>query len=80
MLNYDGGGLPDVFFYGGLNGNYRAGFAFDSNFYGRPQSNTTVKLTLKEGDLNNMNGISLWCVRAGVSFGDGLFAQALTTQ
>lgn len=72
-FNYDGGGLPDVFAYGGKASNYAAGFAVGKNLFGTRISNGSVTLTLKDGDLDNLDGISIWCVRAGVSFGDGLF-------
>jgi hypothetical protein len=72
-FSYDGGGLPDVFAYGGKAGNYAAGFAFGKNLFGTRLTNATVTLTLKDGDLDNLDGISIWCIRAGVSFGDGLF-------
>ncbi len=74
-FNYDGGGLPDVFAYGGKAGNYAAGFAIGKNLFGTKVNNATMTLTLKEGDLSNLDGLSIWCVRAGVSFGDGLFVK-----
>jgi Electron transfer DM13 len=72
-FSYDGGGLPDVFFYGAMAANYATGFAIGTNLFGKPQVNTTIKLTLKDKELDNLDGISLWCIRAGMSFGDGLF-------
>ena len=74
-FNYDGGGLPDVFAYGGKAGNYAAGFAIGKNLFGTKATNGAVTLTLKDGDLDNLDGLSIWCVRAGVSFGDGLFVK-----
>ncbi len=74
-FNYDGGGLPDVFVYGALAANYAAGFAIGPNLFGTPQTNATIRVTLKAGELNQLDGISIWCVRAGVSFGDGRFAK-----
>lgn len=74
-FNYDGLGLPDVFVYGALAANYKAGFAIGPNLFGTPQTNTTLRVSLNEGDLNKLDGISIWCVRAAVSFGDGLFAK-----
>jgi hypothetical protein len=35
-------------------------------------TNATVTLTLKEGDLEDLDGISTRCVRVGVEFADGL--------
>jgi Electron transfer DM13 len=73
-FNYDGGGLPDVFVYGAKARNYAAGFAIGSNLFGKAQTNTTLTLTLKEKELDNLDGISIWCVRANANFGDGVFA------
>lgn len=73
-FNYDGGGLPDVFVYGGKAGDYRTGFAIGANLFGTPVVNGTVLVPLKDGDLDQLDGVSIWCVRARVSFGDGLFA------
>jgi hypothetical protein len=74
-FNYDGGGLPDVFVYGGLATNYAAGFPIGPNLFGTAQTNTTFRVTLKAGELDQLDGISIWCVRARVSFGDGRFAK-----
>jgi hypothetical protein len=74
-FNYDGGGLPDVYAYGGKAGNYAAGFAIGKNLFGTKVTNGSISLTVKEGDLENLDGLSIWCVRAGVSFGDGLFVK-----
>jgi hypothetical protein len=74
-FNYDGGGLPDVFVYTGKAGNYAAGSAVGPNLFGTPQINATIRVTLNAGDLDNLDGISIWCVRAAVSFADGLFAK-----
>jgi hypothetical protein len=72
-FNYDGKGLPDVFIYGGKAANYANGFAIGPNLFGVVQTNATIRVALKEGDLDKLDGVSIWCVRAGVSFGDGLF-------
>jgi Electron transfer DM13 len=74
-FNYDGGGLPDVFVYGAKASNYAAGFAIGSNLFGTRRTNETIRLTLKTGELDNLDGISIWCVRAAASFGDGSFKQ-----
>ncbi len=74
-FSYDGQGLPDVFVYGAKDRNYNAGFAIGPNLFGKPQFNATFRITLKEGELERLDGISIWCVRAAVSFGDGLFAK-----
>jgi hypothetical protein len=72
-FSYDGGGLPDVFVYGGKGGNYSSGFAVGPNLFGTRRTNETIQVTLPTGALDALDGISIWCVRAGVSFGDGLF-------
>ena len=73
-FNYDGGGLPDVFVYGAKARNYASGFPIGTNLFGKPVVNGTVRVALKEGDLDKLDGVSIWCVRAGANFGDGLFA------
>jgi Electron transfer DM13 len=72
-FNYDGGGLPDVFVYGAKAKNYAAGFAIGTNLFGKSQTNATLVLTLKDKEIDNLDGISIWCVRAGANFGDGTF-------
>jgi hypothetical protein len=76
-FTYDGLGLPDVFVYAAKGGNYGTGFAVGSNLFGKPLANATFRVTLKDGQLDNLDGVSIWCVRAAVSFGDGLFAKPL---
>lgn len=72
-FNYDGGGLPDVYVWGAKSGNYNAGFRIGSNLFGTPRSNATVQVSLQAGDIDKLDGISIWCEGARVSFGDGLF-------
>lgn len=72
-FNYDGGGLPDVYVWGAKGGNYNAGFRVGSNLFGTPRSNETVLVSLQAGDIDKLDGISIWCEGARVSFGDGLF-------
>ena len=71
---YDGGGLARVFVYGGKASNYSAGFPIGNNLRGTSFSNQTLTVTLNPGDLDKLDGISIWCSDANVSFGDGLFA------
>jgi cytochrome c len=73
-FGYDGTGI-DVRFYGGLGGDYDSGFAISDDLLRvGGYSGETLTLTLPAGrTLDEMDGISLWCVAAGVSFGDGLF-------
>ena len=73
-FNYIGGGLPDVRIYGGINGNYSDGFSIGGNIYGIVYNDASLTLTLPSGKtLDDMNGISVWCVEAGANFGDGMF-------
>jgi Electron transfer DM13 len=72
-FNYDGGGLQDVYVWGAKGGNYNGGFRIGSNLFGTPRSNATLTVTLQAGDIDKLDGISIWCEGARVSFGDGLF-------
>ena len=72
-FNYDGGGLPDVYVWGAKGGNYSGGFRIGSNLFGTARSNATVQVSLQAGDIDKLDGISIWCERARVSFGDGQF-------
>lgn len=73
-FKYTGGGLGDVRFYGGKGGLYYNGFAFGPQLAGRAWSGETLDLTLPTGrTLADLDGIAVWCVLAGVDFGDGRF-------
>jgi hypothetical protein len=72
-FNYDGGGLQDVYVWGAKGGNYGGGFRIGSNLFGTPRANASLAVTLQAGDLDKLDGISIWCEGARVSFGDGLF-------
>lgn len=73
-FNYDGGGLSRVFVYGGKAGNYAAGFPVGVNLRGTSFANQTLTVNLSAGDLDKMDGVSIWCTDANANFGDGLFA------
>ena len=73
-FNFDGGGLPDVFLYSGQAGDYTNGAALGDNMYEQPQTDATVVVPVTSSLLDGMDGISVWCVQASVSFGDGLFS------
>jgi len=74
-FNYDGEGLPDVYIYAGLDGDYAGGFAISDNLYGMPHTDETLTLTLPQSQtLDELNGISVWCVQAQFDFGSGMFA------
>ncbi len=74
-FNYDGNGLPDVYAYAGLDGDYAGGFSIGDNLFGTPHTDETLTLTLPQSrTLDELNGISVWCVEARVDFGSGMFA------
>ncbi len=74
-FNYDGTGL-DVRFYGGIGGNFAAGFALsDDLLRAGGYTDETMTLTLPDGvTLSDLDGLSVWCVDVGVDFGSGTFA------
>ena len=73
-FNYDGAGV-NVQFYGGLNGDYADGVSMSENLLsGSGYMNTEEFAQLPEGtSFDDINGISVWCVPVGASFGDGMF-------
>jgi Electron transfer DM13 len=73
-FSYDGGGLSKVFVYGGKAGNYVAGFPIGVNLRGTVFINQTLTVSLNPGDLDRLDGISIWCSDANANFGDGRFA------
>jgi hypothetical protein len=72
-FNYDGLGLAQVFVYGGLAGNYRQGFPIGPNLRGIVYTGQTLRVALKPGDIDKLDGISIWCVDANANFGDVSF-------
>ncbi len=72
-FNYDGLGLSKVFVYGGLAGNYRAGFPIGPNLKGTVFTGQTLRVTLNAGDIDKLDGISIWCADANANFGDATF-------
>jgi Electron transfer DM13 len=72
-FSYDGLGLAKVFVYGGLAGNYRQGFQIGPNLRGTAYTGQTLRLTLNAGDIEKLDGISIWCVDANANFGDATF-------
>ncbi len=73
-FNYDGLGLSRVEVYGGLGGNYRNGFPIGPNLRGTVYTGQTLRVTMKAGDLDKLDGISIWCADANANFGDLTFA------
>lgn len=73
-FSYDGRGL-DVRIYAAHDGDYANGFAISDDLLGTAYANGTLRVQLPEDmTLDDLDGISVWCVEAGVSFGDGMFA------
>ena len=74
-FTYDGGGI-NVRFYGGLGDDYDNGFSMSESDLRRPlpYEGETVYAQLPAGrTLDDLDGISVWCVAVGFSFGDGRF-------
>ena len=74
-FNYDGQGIG-VRFYSGVGGNFSGGFSMSDTDLRRSggYTNETVFAQLPEGQtLDALDGISVWCVPVGTSFGDGQF-------
>ncbi|MCH9679858.1 MAG: DM13 domain-containing protein [Deltaproteobacteria bacterium] len=70
---FDGGGI-DVRVYGGLDGNYDDGFAIGEDLTGPGFAGETVTVQLDESmTLDDLDGISIWCVPVGVDFGSAFF-------
>ena len=72
-FSFDGGGI-DVRIYGGQNGNYDNGPNMSINMVGSAFDGGSAILRLPEGTtLDDFDGLSVWCVPVGFSFGDGRF-------
>jgi mono/diheme cytochrome c family protein len=83
-FTYDGGGI-DVRIYGASaeaasERNYEQGFSMSGNLVrSTGYEGETLRLTLPEEvdgqpiTLDDLGGVSVWCVDVGVSFGDGVF-------
>ena len=73
-FSYDGGGLSDVRFYGGRQDRYASGFAFGPQLAGKPVTGATLTVELPAGrTLADLDGVSVWCIAAAVSFADARF-------
>jgi len=75
-FTFDGTGV-EVRLYGGLDSNYDEGFAMGENLLrtGGWQGET-LTFTLPAGrTLDDLDGVSVWCVPIGVDFGSGMFNQ-----
>jgi mono/diheme cytochrome c family protein len=71
---FDGGGI-DVRVYGGKGGSYAKGFAMGDDLRkAGGYSGATVRVNLPVArTLDDLDGVSIWCVPAGADFGSGTF-------
>lgn len=72
---FDGGGI-DVRVFGGLAGNFARGFAMGNDLRrAAGYANAKVRVNLPASrTLDDLDGVSIWCVPAGADFGSGSFA------
>jgi cytochrome c len=75
MFNFDGGGI-DTQIYGGIGSDYANGYSMSENLVrADPWVDETLLVQLPEGEsLDDLDGVSVWCVPVGVDFGSGTFA------
>lgn len=73
-FTFDGEGI-DVRLYGGLGGNYDDGFAIGDNLLrdGGYQGETLTFTLPQDRTMDDLDGVSVWCVPIGVDFGSGSF-------
>lgn len=72
-FSFDGGGI-NIQMYGGLGGNYDDGFSFSRNLKNEVFDGETVSFQLsEENTLDDLDGLSVWCVPVGADFGSGSF-------
>ncbi|MEM6289713.1 MAG: DM13 domain-containing protein [Myxococcota bacterium] len=73
-FDFDGLGI-DVQIYGGFEGMYENGFSMSENLVrDMPYNAETVRFTLPDGfTLDDVGGVSVWCVPVGADFGSGTF-------
>ena len=72
-FSFDGGGI-DVHVLGGNNNNYDAGIDLSINMVGTAFDQGSALLRLPSGvTMDDFDGLSVWCVPVGFSFGDGQF-------
>ena len=71
-FNYDGGG-PEVFFYGAIDHQYASenAFAIGQKLNGQVYENATITIKLPANKtLDNLNGLSVWCIDFAANFGE----------
>jgi len=72
-FTFDGGGI-DVRVYGALGGRYDDGFAIGPDLTGPGFNNDTLRVQLDDSrSLDDLDGVSIWCVPIGIDFGSGSF-------
>jgi len=74
-FSYDGGG-PDVYFYGAVDHQYSGdnAFALGPQLNGQQYENASITLRLPTGrSLNDLTGLSVWCVDFNANFGEMTF-------
>ncbi len=71
---YDGAGI-DVRLYGGIGGDYSAGFPIGPDLIrnGGYDGETLYFVLTDQQSLDDLNGVSVWCVDVAADFGSGLF-------
>jgi hypothetical protein len=50
-----------------------AGFPIGPNLKGTVYTGQTLRVTLNTGDIDKLDGISIWCADANANFGDATF-------
>ncbi|MEL6349247.1 MAG: DM13 domain-containing protein [Myxococcota bacterium] len=71
---YDGGGLNARFFLLADGAEFDRDIELTDNLVGSPSDGQTLTLTIPNGvAFDEWNFITLWCIPAGVSFGEGVF-------
>ena len=73
-FTFDGQGV-NVQLYGGLAGAYAQGFSMSGDLRRSPgYAGESLTFTLPEGTtLDDLDGVSIWCVPVGINFGDARF-------
>ena len=72
-FSYDGGGLPDVYFYGTDSDTFTGGYTLGDNLFGQAYSDATFIVSVSPSLSASMRAISVWCLGVSVSFGDAAF-------
>lgn len=74
-FSYDGTGI-DVRIYGGQDGDYNNGYAMTGDLLlpGGYAGTTLVATLPADQNIDNLDGVSVWCVDVGIDFGSGEFS------